>query len=306
MKKRSKIGDKGSAPIYIAIVGVSLAAFVVALLLLSNVFKTETYYVLNKNVPAQTLITPEMVSPVVTSEGSTPPNSIGLAEIQEGNIYSQYPLSSGDILSKSSIGELDGIEVGVPDSWVITSFTVDSSSTVGGRIERGSYFDIMATSEKGTFYLFSNVLALDVSSGGESKESDAEGNIVSSGPTTEITVGMSPANAAKLQDSISRYGQDAIKLTLSPRQNDYAAPRLADYEGVFSHNPEDGVDNAGEGTDSTFVDVKRDESGRPIDKVEGDTQGNSKVPSEGAPSVKNDNSSSGKENLEGKPSDGGQ
>jgi len=112
---------------------------------------------------------------------------------------------------------------------------------------------------------------------------------------------MSPANAAKMQDLITQYGGN-VRMVLSPRQNDYAAPRLMDYSGLFKYdidldgviapglqpvydaegNPVDldgdGKDDYRESTDYTFTDVERDQFGRPISQVDNVGLGNSKIP----------------------------
>lgn len=279
--------------------------FVGTLQLLKSVYQTETYYVLNQDVPTRTQITMDMLTPVVTSAGTAPGGAAGaseatrrsereeiLAEVQSGQAFAQFPLVSGDVLSPSNIGALSDISVGVPDSWVITSFSVDYNNAVQGRIQRGTYFDMMIVGDSGAYYPFVNVLALETSTG--SAKSSA-GNTDASGQnatTSVYTVGMSPQNAAKLQWLVN-FGSGDVKLVLSPRQNEYESPALASYKGIFSYDPlVDGViapglqtvtDSNGntvtrEVTDYSFTQVERDKFGRPISSVENVGAGNAKIP----------------------------
>lgn len=264
------------------LIGVSalLACIVVALsfMLLRNLIQTETYYTLNQDVPARTQITPEMLSPVVTSTGTAPQAALGIEDVQSGAVYSQYSLRTGDILTASNAGEQKDISVGIPDSWVVTNFSVPADNAVGGRIQRGYYFDIMVATDDGSTYPFINVLALDTTIDlNDASSSDAANTEeAKSGQTTQYVVGMSPQDAGKLQSIMKKHGDD-VRLVLSPRQNEYAKPKMSDYEGNFSYNKDDGVKNMGEGTNYTFADAERDEFGRPIASPENCSDGNSQI-----------------------------
>lgn len=267
-----------------AIVLVALAIFVGVTILASKLFQTETYYVLKEDVPTRTQVTPDMLEPVVASEGTAPKAAIGLAEIQTGNLYTQYPLLAGDILTKSNVGGMEDIATGIPDSWVVTNFSVSADNAVGGRIKRGTYFDMMVTTENGSFYPFVNVLALDttVDLNNASSASAADSEEAHKGQTTQYVVGMTPGDAARLQNIMQKYGNGNVKLVLSPRQNEYDKPQLASYNGMFSYEQNQGPiwpgksDN-GEVTDQTFSNVKRDNFGRPVEQVENCGHGNAKV-----------------------------
>lgn len=267
-----------------AIVLVAVLVFVTFATFAQKIFQTETYYVLNQDVPTRTQITTEMMSPVTTSEGTAPEAAIGLEEIQTGNVYTQHPLIAGDILTMSSVGTLEDISVGVPDTWVITNFSVGADDAVGGRIQRGTYFDLMVATQEGSFYPFVNVLALDttVDLSGASSADAADTEEAHAGQTTQYVVGMSPENAAKLQTLVKQYS-GSLKLVLSPRANEYQKPQLSDYDGVFTYNqPVDGSiwpgkSDLGELTDYTFTDIERDEFGRPVEKIENCSEGNAKV-----------------------------
>lgn len=286
MASKGKKGLKSNGLILIVIGVVSLALFGVVFSVASKLFQTETYYVLNQDIPTRTQVTEDMLEPVVTSEGTAPEAAVGLADVQTGNVYTQYPLLTGDILTMSNVGGMEDISVGIPDTWVITNFSVGADDAVGGRIQRGAYFDIMVAGEDGTTYPFVNVLALDttVDLSNASSAEAADSEEAHEGQTSQYVVGMSPDNAAKLQNIVKNHGSD-IKLVLSPRQNEYEKPKIADYDGKFAYDRSDspvwpGQSEAGELTDYTFTDVERDAFGRPLEKLENCSSGNSKVAGE--------------------------
>lgn len=316
MAKKTTGLFKSAKLIWLGIAVLLVFVFVGALTLLQSVYQTETYYVLNQDIPTRTQITMDMLTPVVTSAGTAPGGSPEMTEeqrnaertsiltaVQSGIVFSQFPMVAGDVLSPSNAGGLSDISVGVPDTWVITNFAVGADNAVGGRIQRGYYFDVMVLSDQGAFYPFVNVLALDttVNLSGASSNNAVNSGEAQDGQTTQYTVGMSPANAAKLQDLVFTYGGN-IRMVLSPRQNEYAAPRLMDYSGLFKYsidldgviapglqpvfdaqgNPldldRDGRADFREASDYTFTDVERDQFGRPISQLDNVGLGNSKTP----------------------------
>lgn len=278
-------GQRKGRFIILGIILLVIVSFAGLLLFLSNLYKTETYYVLNQDVPTRTQVTPEMLSPVVTSEGTAPANALTIADIQDGGVFTQYPLSEGDVLTPSNVGGFEDISVGVPDEWVVTNFSVDADNAVLGRIRRGTYFDLMVLNENNeAFYPFVNILALDttVSLSNASSAEAVDSSEAHSGQTSQYTVGMSPQDAARLHAILAEYSN--VRLMLSPRQNEYAEPRLSDYAGLFSWNgdvKDEGnyaPKNEGEDTDYTFSHVERDEFGKPVDKApETCGQGNAKI-----------------------------
>jgi len=244
----------------IAVFSVGLAG--AALALFMNLIQTETYYILNEDVPSRAAIYPEMLSPVTVSKGGAPEAALGIQEVQDGAVFSNYPLLAGDILTASNVGAREDISVGIPDEWVVTNFSVQADDAVGGRIQRGYYFDMLVVDESGGFYPFVNVLALDttVDMSSASSADAADTEEATAGMTTQYVVGMTPENAAKLHQIVNQYSN--IKLVLSPRQNEYNEPRMEDYEGIFSYTPGDSPINLGEGTDYTFTVLPRDDFGR--------------------------------------------
>lgn len=252
--------------------------FVGALTLLKNIYQTETYYVLKQDVPTRTQVTPEMLEPVVTSKGTAPKAALSLGDVQSGYLFSKYPLIAGDILTDSNVGGFEDISVGVPDNWVVTSFSVNADKAVGGRIKRGVYFDILVTTNEGVYYPFVNVLALDttVSMDNASSNKAADSEEAHAGQTSQYVVGMSPEDAARLK-AIMKDSANGVELVLSPRQNEYNKPQLSEYNFKFDKEKLMETKNMGEGTDYTFTPVKRDTFGRPIEQIQNCSQGNAKI-----------------------------
>lgn len=272
-------GLRNNKLIFAGIAFLILLVFAGALTLLKSIYQTETYYVLAADVPTRTQIMPEMLEPITTSAGTAPASALDISDVQAGYVYTKYPLLKGDILTASNVGGFDDISVGVPDEWVVTSFSVGADDAVGGRIRRGVYFDFMVATNDGAFYPFVNVLALDttVSLANASSSEAADTEEAHAGQTSQYVVGMSPEDAARLQQITKKHGQD-IKLVLSPRQNEYAPPQLASYTGVFKY--ENDTKNLGEGTDYTFTPRERDAFGRPIAKAANCSKGNAKLTTE--------------------------
>lgn len=261
------------------IIVVMAIVFVGLLTLLKNMYSTETYYVLNQDVSTKTQIIPEMLDPVVTSEGTAPPNTLTLEDVQEGNLFSQFPLAAGDVLLYSNVSGFTDISTGIPDNYVITSLNVGADNASGGRIHRGVYFDIMVydDNEGHVFYPFVNVLALDttVSMSNASSQGAIDTEEAQAGQVSFYYVGVTPENAAYLELLSQKYNGD-IKLLLSPRQNEYNKPLVNDFAGFFRYDAITGTmskeagptpSNLGEETDNTFSLVERDSFGRPIAKL---------------------------------------
>lgn len=272
-KKGNSAGFRNNKLIYALIAALMVVAFVLTLTIIRGIAQTETYYVLKEDVPTRSQVTPEMLTPVTTSAGSAP-RARSVADVQGGTIFTKFPLTAGDVLTDSNSGAREDISTGVPDNWVITSFSVMADDAVGGRIRRGVYFDVMVVDDTGSYYPFVNMLALDttVSLNNASSNQAAETQEAAKGQTTQYVVGLPPDQAAELQTIAKKGG---IKLLLSPRQNEYNQPRLADYAGTFKYsgNPK----NAGKGTDYSFTPLKRDAFGRPMAQEANCSQGNARI-----------------------------
>lgn len=280
--KMAKSKLKDSKLLIVAFIALAAVSFFLFLFLLRGFFQTETYYVLNEDIGPRVQINAEQLDPTVVSDGQAPPNALSLADVQTGALYTQYPLRAGDIISESSVGALSDIRVGVPDSWVITSFGINADDAVGGRITRGTHFDIIAIDrtleEPRSFYLFSNVLALDttVSMDNASSADAVDSEEAYSGMTEQYVVGMRPEEAAFLHMAISEYD---IRLVLSPRENEYQQPDIDRIKGFFDLEDIDGnwtPLEVGTMTDNTFMPVERDEEGRPV-SIEGQEEDSSQI-----------------------------
>lgn len=270
--------------IILFIIGVFISVVVVSLLALQSLFKQETYYVANTAIPARTEIFEEMLTPVVASahrgyndgDDKNDVNEdidpwIGVEEIQRGGVFAKYPIKPGDVLTRSNTEGIQAdITAGIPDEWVVTNFSVGADSTIGGRVRRGTYFDIMIINEEGAYYPFVNMLVLDTdvdSVASRTGEAVVDPNSVNAGLTaTQLVVGMTPENAGKLH-TVLKSGE--FRLVLSPKQNAYNPPRLADYEGMFKYDRDSdgpiwsGEKDGKEVTDNTFTQVERNRFGEP-------------------------------------------
>lgn len=238
--------------------------------LIQSVIQTETYYVLSEDIGPRTLIQPEQMTPIVTDEGSAPPNALNIADIQTGSMFTQYPLRAGDIVTMSTVGALEDISVGIPENWAVTSFGVNANDAVGGRIQRGSYFDIVGLDEEdNAFYIFQNVMALDttVSTEGLSSADAIDTEEAQAGQTEQYFVGMSPQNNLLLHSALRQYD---VKLVLSPQENDYLSreeilERIDEMDRYYNYDPDDVTpQEVGTMTDSSFRPVERNDDGRPI------------------------------------------
>jgi len=245
----------------------ALAALLTAVglfVILGQVTATSTYYVLNQDVPARTQISETMLTEVVTSKGGEPKNAIGLAEVLSEPVFAKYELNSGDILTASNAGSLEPIDEGIPDDFVVATFTAPASQAAGGKIQRGSYVDLISIrrdSEGNTVgtYFLQHVLVLDATidldsvAAAATENSDgtttnaADSPAVRSGVPTLYTVGLLPTDAAKLAIAT----QEIIYVVLSADQSSDGiitdiniTVDLSSLEGV--------IGNSGKGTDNTF------------------------------------------------------
>lgn len=246
--------------IVLAALGVILISSMI-FMTLSSLFSTETYYVLNTNVKAKQLITPEMVVARETASGTGPVNAIDMSEIQQGETYSKYPLYAGDVVAVSNAGKLAINSVGIPDGWAETSFSISSTDAVGGILGRGDYVDILGVDEEGAVYIANNLLILEVKFVNEEYDGRLDGQTVV-GEAMHYTVGM-PSNAiAYFHSALEDYL--TIKMVKAPRLLDYAERDVSDLDQVFKYGPEVGNMDLFKGTDPTFTDIERDENGKPI------------------------------------------
>lgn len=261
-KRNTTASAKDTKLLWIVIVLLALLVAGGTFAILNNITKQDTYYVLNTNLPSRTQITPQDLSPVSTSQNSAPQNAIGLSEVQQGTVYTKYPLQAGDVISASNAGSLDTINEGIPDNWVVTSFEPADNDPIVENLQRGDYFDIMATNMKkedqrpagdnssnlGQIkvgqYVFRNVMVLDNPATTTANDNNDSANGATSqtqNSTTAFVVGMSPQNAAMLTILTKNFD---TKIVMSPRYNTYANPselddlyKTFDFNAVIGDNP---------------------------------------------------------------------
>lgn len=252
----------------VAVIALSIVIFMT----LSSLFSTETYYVLNENVKAKHQITPEMVIPRETAEGTAPINALSMEEIQRGGVYSRYPLYAGDVISRSNSGPLSDITAGIPDDWVVTSFTINSTDAVGGILGKGDYADLIGINpdtENGAQYIFNNLMILETKFLNEEYNGGLEGQTVV-GETIHYTIGLPADAAGYFHDALTEHS--VIKLVKAPQEINYQDRDVSNLKKPFNYNTEVGNIDVFEGTDPTFTQVERDENGRPIIDIEEERQ----------------------------------
>lgn len=238
---------------------ITIILSVVIFIGITSALETETFYVLNRDVQSQEMITPDMLTQQITSAGGSPQNAIGMGEVQRGGIYARIPLMRGDILSPSNVSRGDSVGVGIPDEWVITSFNINADHAAGGTIRRGEYFDILGINNEGARYIFINVLALDVSSTFNQNTIDGQTTF---GQEMRYIVGMPPEDAALLHASIRQF--DEIRLVRSPAIIHYDTRDSSGLMRLFRFSADLAVRDLFRGTDATFSEILRDANGRPV------------------------------------------
>lgn len=241
-KPSNRVGGgrkNGILIISIAVIAVILFGILVAVS--QRFLATEFYYQLNQPVLARQAITADMVTEVETREGTAPQTAISLADIQSGAAQSKYPMAANEILTYGNVGaagdnlhdsllrqkEEDIAAIveanGDPEdyeNWVLTSFSVNADSAIGGRITPGTYFDMMVIDSDGAYYPFINLRAVDttVSLSGASSSNAANTEEAYSGQTSQYVVQLTPNDAARLQWFVANFGS-SIKLVLNDKSD---------------------------------------------------------------------------------------
>ncbi len=238
--------------------GLGVVTLILLVVFLQSLISTTTYYVLNRDVAARTLVTTDMLSEVVTSQGGEPPTALSLAEVSTGEVFTKFNLSAGDILSSSNAGDLVPLGAGLPDNFVIASFTAAPNNAAGGNITRGDYVDVFyIDGEQGTQLIFQRMLIVDATSnvegGGSSDETVATTEDTATAPyrvgvPTLYTVGLTQQDAAKL----ALASQGSLYVTISSAdsaQNGVGEVVLGYSLADLLGNP---AGDSGSGTDNTF------------------------------------------------------
>lgn len=254
--------------------GSGLVTLIVLVIFLQSLISTTKYYVLNTDVPARTLITPTMLTEQVVSSGGEPPTAIDISDVTSNELYSKTSLTTGDILTKSNVGDLIPLRQGIPDNFVVTSFSADPNSSAGGNIKRGDYVDVFYVGDGQSSLLFQRVLILDtttdLNSGApaETKDPAAAGTTPATTDSTATavyrggvpflyTVGMTQADALKLS-AASSGGKFYVVLTSAKDVEKGSIPQTLgmSLNDVLSSAAGD----SGKGTDRFFGE-KKTESG---------------------------------------------
>jgi hypothetical protein len=151
-KTRHNMGPKRNLVGILIVSAIFIIISVMAFMAFTTIFETETYWVLNQDVPAQGLITPQMLAEVVVQAGGSPQNAIGMREVIMGGTFARIPLQAGDVLSPSNVNFGLQRGTGIPDEWVITTFNILADDAAGGVIQRGEYFDLIGVSTEYNWY----------------------------------------------------------------------------------------------------------------------------------------------------------
>ena len=256
-------------------------AFVIAasviFVLLQAVTATATYYVLNKDLPARSIITQAELTAVTTSEGGQPRTALNLGDVLSSQVYTKYSLHAGDILTTSNSGALTSLNKGLPKEFVVASFKAAPSVAAGGKIQRGDYVDIFAIdpNTKGAHLFLQRALIVDATSdldSGSSTPANASTSTDASGTTSGatpaggksvsaadssayrtgvpvlFTVGLSQTDAARL--AVASKGD--MYVVLSSSQSAANGASSADVGAGATDIFSGSVGDAGTGTDNTF------------------------------------------------------
>jgi len=249
-------------------VGLGLITTTLLVILLQSLTATTTYYVVNKEIPARTLITEADLEPIVTSAGGEPPAALSLADVNTGTVYSLYKLNSGDILTLSNAGSLAPLTVGLPSDYVVASFTASPNLSAGGNIKRGDYIDVFYIGDgedgQSVKLLLQRVLVIDATTDlegatpdtgeGTSTDPNSVTSTYRSGVPSLYTVGVSQEDAAKL----ALASQFTIYLTLSSADSVENGATDKDLSFFISDLFGLTAGDAGKGTNNTFEPVEGD------------------------------------------------
>ena len=229
---------------------------------LSKMFATDTYYVLNADVPAKTQITKALLMPQETAQGTAPKNAVNMDTVQKGNVYAKYPLYQGDVVSTSNAGSITNSYDGIPDNWVVTSVSISADKAVDGGLSKGDYFDIIRVSDEQGKYLAIDALVLDVNASTATQSKETEKS--NSGASLVYTIGLPQELAPAVHASL--LSSDDVHFVRSPIAARY---EKRDIEGLdtFVNSESKPLEDLMKGTDPTFNPIVRDVNSRPVNKT---------------------------------------
>jgi Flp pilus assembly protein CpaB len=245
--------------------GSGIITLILLVVFLSQLISTTSYYVLNKDVPSRTLVTPDMLEEVPTSKGTEPKTALTLADVSSGEVYTKVELNTGDILTASNAGELIPLRAGLPEDFVIASFTAAPNDSAGGNITRGDYVDIFLIGEgeeEQSSLIFQRVLIVDastdVSSGGDETVTSTDETATAPyrvGIPSLYTVGLTQEEAGKLSLALN---SGRLYVVLSSKQSVTDGATEKTFGVTLPQLLLDGAGDSGEGTDNSFGEVESD------------------------------------------------
>jgi hypothetical protein len=253
--------------------GSGLVTLIVLVIFLQALISTTKYYVLSKDVAARTLITQNDLVEQVVSSGGEPPNAIDISRVATEPMYSKTALKAGDILTDSNAGELIPLRQGIPDDFVVASFSADPNSSAGGNIKRGDYVDVFYVGEGQSSLLFQRVLILDTTTDLNTGAPAAEAADPAAGAPTATedtatatyrggvpflyTVGLKQNDALKLSAASSGKFYVVLSSEKDVKAKEVAAKTLGmSLNDVLSSSAGD----SGKGTDNSFGEKKAEEA----------------------------------------------
>lgn len=270
--------------------GGGLLTLVVLVIFLQSLSSTTKYYVLKSEVPARTLITPDMLQEQVVSTGGQPPTALDISVVQTNEIYSKATLNAGDILTESNVGGLIPLRQGIPDDFVVTSFSADPNSAAGGNVKRGDYIDIFYVGNGQASLLFQRVLILDTTTDLNAGDGTAEGEEGGAVVATEDTATATYRGGVPFLYTVGLTQSDALKLSAASEGKFYVVLSSADDVEKGATEKSLGMDlndvlsapagDSGKGTDNFFGEKKATENS---DKKESPSAAPSDTESESAP-----------------------
>lgn len=137
----------GGRTYFVLAIVAALVATAGALAILGRSADRSTYYVLNQDVPARTVISSEMLTEVETAAGTEPPNALTPSSVVTEAIFTRVPLQAGDVVTPAVAGPLERIDANLPDGYVVASFAVQPQNAVAGKVRRGDFIDVIAVQQ---------------------------------------------------------------------------------------------------------------------------------------------------------------
>lgn len=248
--------------IFVAVI-FALASAGTVFAILANITATTSYYVLNSDVPSRSQVTPDMLTEVQASKGTEPRNALTLEDVTYSDVFAKVELNAGDILSASNTGDLVPLHQGIPEDYVVASFTADPNSAVAGKIVTGNYIDLYTTSEGAensgstTKASLRHVLVMDAqgsandfeaSEEATGEEGSSEQDSLREGLPFLYTVALSEEDAAVLANI--RDDNPYVVLSNKKSDTDFESKNIrVDNSDIYSDKK---VGNSGENTDPTF------------------------------------------------------